>query len=390
MIDYSDSSDLFYVWAKRAMHTADPLLSMTMHPGGVQEKTDDITVKRGGSQGGDHRTQTHYDESIARAFAEARRVVTEDGVVTIVFGHGDLEVWRRLLSAISAAGLVLTGSWPAKTEAGGASSTAANIVTTLTMACRPAPGNRCEGRLAAVESQVKAEVKERVELWDRSGLAHTDMLMASAGPAMEVTGRYSRVLDVTGDVVDLERFLIVARKAVQEAADIKVVSLPLDSFDARTRFALWWVRLYSRQLAPKSELRWQVLAGDLEMADVKNLLHLGEKGCRFLTSKEFKGTVTPDSSVIDVAMAMAKAWPDGLDAVAEVLVAAARDNDDEYLWSAINYLATRLPEGEADVAAWNGLQRSRRGVDVAARNIAGSQIRASRGTAGKEAHPTLF
>ncbi|MFF0831614.1 DUF1156 domain-containing protein [Streptomyces sp. NPDC003344] len=390
MIDYSDSSDLFYVWAKRAMYAADPMLSMTLHPFGVQEKTDDITVKRGGSQGDDHRTHQHYDENIARAFSEARRVVSEDGVVTIVFGHGDLEVWRRLLSAISSAGLVLTGSWPAKTEAGGASATAANIVTTLTMACRPAPADRKEGRLGAVESQVREEVKARVELWDRSGLAHTDMLMASAGPAMEVTGRYSRILDVTGNEVGLERFLIVARKAVQDAADIKVVSLPLDSFDARTRFALWWVRLYGRQLAPKSELRWQVLAGDLDMSDVKNLLHQGEKGCRFLTAKEFKGTITSDSSVIDVALAMAKAWPDGLDAVAEVLVDAARDNDDQYLWSAIAYLANRLPEGDADVSSWNNLQRARRGVDVAARNIAGAQIRTSRESAGRDLNPTLF
>ncbi|MFE9221514.1 DUF1156 domain-containing protein [Streptomyces lavendulae] len=390
MIDYSDSSDLFFVWAKRAMSTADFMLSVTTHPGGVQDKEDEIIVKRGGGPAGDHRTREHYDSSIARAFTEARRVVADDGVVTIVFGHGDLEVWHRLLSAISAAGLILTGSWPAKTEAGGASATAANIVTTLTMACRPAPADRSEGRLAAVEAQVKAEVKKRVELWDRSGLAHTDMLMASAGPAMEVTGRYSQILDVTGNVVGLERFLIVARKAVQEAADIKVVSLPLDSFDARTRFALWWVRLYGRQVAPKSELRWEVFAGDLDMADVKNLLHQGEKGCRFLSSKEFKATITRDSSVIDVAFAMAKAWPDGLDAVAEVLVEANRENDDEYLWSAINYLATRLPEGEADVAAWNGLQRSRRGVDVAARNIADAQIRISHETAAKEVHPTLF
>lgn len=125
------------------------------------------------------------------------------------------------------------------------------------------------------------------------------------------------------------------------------------------------------------------------MGDVKNLLLQGEKGCRLLTAKEFKGTITPDSSVIDVAFAMAKSWPDGLDAVAEVLVDAARDNDDDYLWSAIAYLANRLPEGEADVAAWNGLQRSRRGVDVAARNIASAQIRTSR-EAAEEGHPTLF
>ena len=51
MIDYSDSSDLFYVWAKRAMFTADVSLAMTAHPDGVQEKDQEITVKRGGKPG---------------------------------------------------------------------------------------------------------------------------------------------------------------------------------------------------------------------------------------------------------------------------------------------------------------------------------------------------
>jgi adenine-specific DNA methylase len=51
----------------------------------------------------------HYDTLITEAFAEARRVVSTDGVVTIVFGHGEPEVWQRLLTAIDAAGLVLTG-----------------------------------------------------------------------------------------------------------------------------------------------------------------------------------------------------------------------------------------------------------------------------------------
>ena len=73
---------------------------------------------------------------LARSFAEARRVVRDDGVVTIVFGHGDPEVWHRLLGAITAGGLYLTGSWPAKTEAGGKAGSA-NIVTTLTLSCRP-------------------------------------------------------------------------------------------------------------------------------------------------------------------------------------------------------------------------------------------------------------
>ena len=47
---------------------------------------------------------------LARSLAEARRVVRDDGVVTIVFGHGDPEVWHRLLGVITAGGLYLTGS----------------------------------------------------------------------------------------------------------------------------------------------------------------------------------------------------------------------------------------------------------------------------------------
>jgi putative DNA methylase len=48
MIDYADASDLFYVWLKRAMSTVDPQLSFTTDANGLQEKTEEIIVKKGG------------------------------------------------------------------------------------------------------------------------------------------------------------------------------------------------------------------------------------------------------------------------------------------------------------------------------------------------------
>jgi putative DNA methylase len=84
MIDYSDASDLFYVWLKRALHTTHAWFSFTADPYHVQEKTEEIIVKRGGVAVGDHRTREFYDTMIARAFGEAQRVVHPDGVVTIV------------------------------------------------------------------------------------------------------------------------------------------------------------------------------------------------------------------------------------------------------------------------------------------------------------------
>jgi putative DNA methylase len=366
MIDYSDASDLFFVWLKRCLVTSAPWFGFTVHPDGVQEKTQEAIVKGGGNV--DHRTRSHYDDLIAKAFAEARRVVEDDGVVTIVFGHGEPEVWHRLLGAITRAGLVLTGSWPAKTESGG-SAGSANIVTTLTMSCRPAPADREPGRASVVEAEVRREVQARIPMWDAAGLAPTDQLMASAGPAMEAVGRYSEVLDHLGEPVDPSQYLVLARKAIIDASSVPIENLPLDTFDARTRFALGWVRLFRRSVAPKSEARWQALAADLTMDDLKGVLSDADKGVRFAPASGWKGAVSPTSSVIDVAMAMAKAWADGLDEVAQVLAAASRDADDAYLWATLGYLSSLLPEGDADAVAWTSLVRARRGLGSATREV---------------------
>src|SRR5439155_16663858 len=132
MVYYADTSDVMFVWLKRALHTTRPDFGITADPNGLQEKTDEIIVKEHGRAPGENRDRAHYDARIAKAFSEMERVVREDGVVTIVFGHGEPEVWQRLLKAIQAARLVMTASWPANTEAGSRQGKA-NIETTLTM-----------------------------------------------------------------------------------------------------------------------------------------------------------------------------------------------------------------------------------------------------------------
>ena len=59
-----------------------------------------------------------------------------------------------------------------------------------------------------------------------------------------------------------------ARRAVEEVAAIKVEDVPLEVFDSRSRFVLFWVRLYGRGVAAKSEARWQAMASDLTLDDL--------------------------------------------------------------------------------------------------------------------------
>jgi putative DNA methylase len=372
MIAYADASDLFYSWAKRCLHNTWPELAITADPYGCQDKSQEIIVKRvRGEAPTEHRTREHYDTLIAEAFAQMRQVVRDDGVVTIVFGHGEPEVWQRLLHSIERAGLVMTGSWPANTESGGQQGKA-NIETTLTMACRPARAGRPAGRKGAVEAEIKAEIRRRYPDWERWGLAPADMLMAAAGPAMEVVGRYSEVLDAKGEPVDIYTFLPLARAAVQEAMAVQINHQPLAAFDARTRFALWWVRLYGRQVQAKSELRWQALASSLDLASVRSLVGDADKGVRFITSREYTAKTERDSAAIDVALALAAASDEGLEAMGQVLALSERSADDVYLWSAVQFLADRLPSNDPDSITFTRVLRTRAGISSAVDSIAAS------------------
>ncbi|WP_432163937.1 DUF1156 domain-containing protein [Streptomyces tendae] len=366
MIAYADASDLFYAWVKRCLYGTWPELVVTTDPHGCQDKSQEIIVKRvRGEAPDEHRTREHYDTLITEAFTQMRQVVRDDGVVTIVFGHGEPEVWQRLLHSIERAGLVMTGSWPANTESGGQQGKA-NIETTLTMACRPAPTGRPPGRKGAVEAEIKAEIKQRYPDWERWGLAPADMLMAAAGPAMEVVGRYSEILDAKGESVDIYTFLPLARAAVQEAMAVEIDHQPLETFDARTRFALWWITLYNRQVRAKSELRWQALAATLELAAIRDLVPDGDGGVRFIASRDFKSKISGESAVIDIAFALAAASEEGLQAMGEVLAAAEHTADDTFLWSAIQFLADRLPDNDPDSVRFTRVLRNRPGVIGAA------------------------
>ena len=390
MIDYTDASDLFYVWLKRALCATHPTLTITAHPAGVQEKAEEIIVKDSYAVANDHRTPEFYDEKLTAALAEARRVTSSDGVVTIVFGHNDPEVWRGLLQIITDAGLVLTGTWPALTEKGGGAGSA-NIVTTMTLGCRAAPSDRPVGRSNEVSAAVRREVAERIPLWEQAGLALPDQQMAAYGPAMEIVGRYRQILNNRAQPEDPEKFLLIARQAVEDAADIRIDGLPLGTFDARTRFALSWVRQHRRDVSDAAQERWQRLTAQAVAGtelDLDGIVKKVKSGVRLAYGSETDTVIDRDTSIIDVAFALARAGKGVADA-AEVLDASGRA-DDEYLWSTISELGGQLAEADPDGDVFTWLTRSRRAVCNAAANV--ETIRATEQRRAAEAgyQPTIF
>jgi len=256
MIEYADASDLFYVWLKRILFDIEPDLfgdQAAGARGGVQNKDDEIIVRRVHEPGRVRHDQDFYEVSLSRAFAEARRVLRPDGHLVVVFGHSDPDAWRRLLRALHEAGFVVTSSWPSRTES--ANTGVASIKVTVTIGCRVAPEGRRAATAAQVDREVMGLVKGQVRTWAQEGLALSDQMMAAYGPAMEAYGRYVTVLLADGTEAPLDRYLTLARRAVREATALRLDQLPLETFDALTRLAVFWLRLYGRTSVPKGEAR---------------------------------------------------------------------------------------------------------------------------------------
>lgn len=369
MIEYADASDLFHVWLKRILFDLEPehFGQEAQTRDGLQNKDDEIIVRRVHEPGRVRHDQEFYQRMLARAFEEARRVLRPDGHLVVVFGHSELNAWRRLLAALHDAGFVVTAAWPSRTKS--ANTGVASIKVTITIGCRVAKAGRPVATVAQVDREVADAVKARARRWQTEGLALPDQLMAAYGPAMEVWGRYASVLQTDGEAAPIDRYLLLARTAVRDAAALRIDEIPLESFDDLTRFALFWMRLYQRGTVPKSEAVFLAQADGVDLGDVRDGL-LEESKAGFQLTLQPPKRLESSSKVFDVVRAMVAAWrAGGGEGVAEVLATAERSPGDEQVWAVVHELSHQLPSSDRDAVALAGIQRMAASIQRQVRGI---------------------
>ena len=115
-VPYADLSDFFLVWFKRAL-PEHPLLHDPFDPDNpLSPKTAEVVQDETKQARGRPKDREWFEETMAKAFAEGRRVLSGDGVSSVVFAHKTTEGWEALLSGIIRGGWTITGSWPIATE----------------------------------------------------------------------------------------------------------------------------------------------------------------------------------------------------------------------------------------------------------------------------------
>lgn len=213
-VPYSDLSDFFYVWLKRnvpGMENGSPLT-----PKGEECIVDEVKGK----------DAAYFENTMALAMAEGRRVLAPYGIGVVVFAHKSTAGWESQLQAMIDAGWTVTASWPIDTEMGTRlrAMNSAALGSSIHLICRPRENNNGIVRATDIGDwrAVLTELPNRIHEWmprlAEEGVVGADAIFACIGPALEIFSRYSRVEKASGEVVALREYLEQVWAAVSTEA----------------------------------------------------------------------------------------------------------------------------------------------------------------------------
>ena len=222
-VPYADLSDFFLVWIKRTLPDH-PLLRDPFDPNNpLSPKTTEAVQDETKINAGRPKNREWFEETMADAFAEGRRILREDGVGSVVFAHKTTEGWEALLSGLIRGGWTITGSWPIATERPGRPRAfeSAALATSIHLICRPRPEDAPIGEWVDVLRELPTRVGDWMQRLEAEGVRGADLVFACIGPALEIYSRYRRVETPEGHEVTLPEYLervweVVGREALKQ------------------------------------------------------------------------------------------------------------------------------------------------------------------------------
>ncbi|MFX0172525.1 MAG: DUF1156 domain-containing protein [Candidatus Hodarchaeota archaeon] len=199
-IPYSDLSDFFYIWFKRALREIFPDLFATP----LSPKTEEIVANKGRQTN----PKAFFEENISFAFKEMYRILKQDGIAIIVYAHRSNEGWETMLRALVRAGFVITASWPIHTEmkARLRARSSAALGSSIYLVCRKLPQRKI-GYFNEIRQEIEGQVLARLKQFWNEGIRGGDFFISAIGPAMEVLSQYRQIERYSGEIVSFQEQL---------------------------------------------------------------------------------------------------------------------------------------------------------------------------------------
>jgi len=197
-VQYAELSDYFYVWEKRVFQDLYPEIF-----GRRLTNKQDEAVANPVRDGDAARADTTYEKLMGEIFAECRRVMKDDGVMTMMFTHKSQEAWETLTRALIENGWVIASSFPVDSEAATSlhQKDQAAAASSIFLACRkrdltdrqPAAWRGFGG--TGVQQQLRQAVRQSLRNYEVLHLNAVDEMVASYGSALKVLSENWPVMD---------------------------------------------------------------------------------------------------------------------------------------------------------------------------------------------------
>ncbi len=250
-VPYSYLSDFFYVWLKRSIGDLYPeLFSTSLTP----KKNEIVAYSTGvGVEAG----KRQFEEMLSQAFREIQRVLKSNGLAVIVYAHKTTEGWETLINSLLDSGLVMTAAWPVNTEmqARLRSQESAALASSIYIVAR-----KVERSGIAFYNEVREELKKHLDrkldrLW-AEGIGGGDFFIAAIGSAIEIFGKYEKVMDLQGNIIRADRLLEDVRTIATDYAIRQILHNGFASeISDKTRLYVLWRWNYGDVKVPFDEAR---------------------------------------------------------------------------------------------------------------------------------------
>ena len=372
-IQYSYLSDFFYVWLKRSVGALYPADFAT----GATPKKQEVIQNQAKKTSPDFVSSEEFDGRLRTALAEMARVLKPTGVLALVFAHTDVTAWEKLLRALRSVELLVTTSWPMRSEREGRSNAViqhAVLGSSVVLICRRAESHG-QGFYDDVVRELEIRIAERLDRFERMGLVGADYFASAVGPAFEVFAKYSRVVRLSGEEVEVGELMTLARQVVARRAMGKLLGdESVSSLDPVSLMYLTWRWAYNGDSIPADEAYKLQRALDVDLSTLIGHEGLAEKvGSDFALRgpEERKGLkVGANPLLIDILHVACTLWDSGRRRELEQLLGDTGMGASTAFWSLARALGEVLPEGNRERTMLLGLTGNQDALASAAAKMA--------------------
>ena len=242
-IGYADLADYFYVWLRQSLRGIYPELLQTM----LTPKDEELVASSYRFQGDKERAKEFFENGFVDTFTHVSDQQRTDFPMTIFYAFKQSEEdsidgqtstgWESMLEGLRQAGLMVTGTWPVRTERLGRSvSLGTNaLASSIVLVCRPRGETAGVTDRAGFLAALRAELPRELRVLQLTAIAPVDLAQASIGPGMAVFSRYAKVIEPSGEPMRVRAALGLINQVLAE-----VLEAVEGEVDPSTRWAVKW------------------------------------------------------------------------------------------------------------------------------------------------------